>query len=60
MAKITRFGTITEDSEGDLVLDGFSFDMEHGSAGDAPELLQLVIDRLNFHLQSDEHSVEEI
>lgn len=60
MAKITKFGTITEDDSGDLVLDGFSFDMEFSSAGDAPGLLQLIIDRLNVHLQCDEYSVEEI
>lgn len=60
MAKITKFGTITENESGDIVLDGFAFDMEFESDGEGSELLMLVIDRLKSELDGGVIEVHEI
>jgi len=49
MAKLTKFGTIKEDENGNLELDGFGFDGEHEDMLTADALLGLIIDRLNHH-----------
>ena len=60
MAKITKFGTITEAENGDLVFDGFSFDMEFEGEGGGVELIGLIIDRLKEGLDPDTIEINEV
>ena len=58
MAKITKFGTITEAENGDLVFDGFSFDMEFGESG-STNVIGLIIDRIKEGLDPDAIEINE-
>jgi len=59
MAKITKFGIISEDQNGNLVLDGFSFDLEFESCGEGPDLINLVIKRIQDSIDG-EYEIHEI
>lgn len=51
MAKITKFGKITERENGDLVFDGFEFDMEFEEEGEGKNMVELIIDRISSQLK---------
>ena len=46
MSKITKFGKITERENGDLVFDGFEFDVEFESEDEGLNMIELIIERI--------------
>ena len=59
MAKITKFGTISETDEGDLLFDGFEFDMEFENEGEGDDMIKLIIDRIKSVAAEGEIEVNE-
>jgi len=59
MAKITKFGNISENENGVILINDFDFDMEGGD-GNPEDFVGLIIERLRYELLNGDFIEENV